>query len=80
MKPIITVMTVASGKETAIYAAQRIVITLLDEGAGPYLAIQGIDDELTDNGMNEHCFYLESVEEIDQFAAICKGMLYEAKK
>ena len=79
MKQIITEIVIPLLGGTDIFSPQRITIRLDDEGGGPFLVIRGIDD---DDKENEHSFYLQSIAEIDEFAAICKGMLPqdEAKK
>lgn len=80
MKPIITKITIPlliPEKETGyIFSPSRVEIAIQDEGAGPYLCIEGINDEPELNaGENAHQFYLQTIAEIDQFAAICKKML-----
>lgn len=76
MLAIPTEVTVIMNGDKAIYAAQTAIIRVMDEAAGPYLAIEGKDDESTEH---PHCFYLQSEKEIDEFAAICKKVLREAE-
>jgi hypothetical protein len=72
---------VACGEHKTLFSAQRIVIRVLDMAAGPFLAIEGIDDDQTADGENlPHCFYLQSEEEIDKFSRICKRILKQANE
>ena len=74
MKAITTEIVIPLLGGTDIFSPQRITIRLDDEGGGPYLRISGSDDDSTD--VDEvHQFYLQSAKEIDEFSAICKGML-----
>ena len=66
------------GDGNSLFAAQRIKIRVEDESSGPYLIVEGIDDEPVEGG-NAHCFYLCTAKEIDEFAAICKRILKEAE-
>jgi hypothetical protein len=80
MKPIIERIIVSYGDNPAPYSAQRIIITLHDQAAGPYLAIQGVNDEpdkLEDE--NNHEFYFQSIEEVNKFASLCRRMLRQYK-
>ena len=79
MKKIVSEIIIPLGEHKTIYSAQRIVLRVHDLAAGPYLAIEGIDDEPTNEGENKHMFYLEA-NQIDEFAEICKEMLKDAEE
>lgn len=83
MKRIIERVVIPSEDET-VFAANRIIITLRDQAAGPYLAVEGVNDEPDESGdENQHEFYFCTVEEIDEFAQICRELItqydYELK-
>ena len=78
MTPIPTEITVACGESNAIYSEQRIMIKVQDESGGPYLSIEGIDDEPLDDN-EKHCFYFCNNADIDQFSKICKKLLKDAE-
>lgn len=78
MKPIVTEAIIPLGEDAkSIFSPMRIKISVDDEGAGPWLRIEGIDE---DKCPAEHCFYLQSEAEIDEFSAICKRILKEAEE
>lgn len=79
MRAFTTEVTIAMTEDPRIFSPQVCRIRVLDEAAGPYLAIEGIDAEPDDEGHGAHCFYLQSDAEIDEFAAICKRVLKEAE-
>jgi hypothetical protein len=65
--------------ESPIFGAHRVIIRGDDNAGGPYLVIRGDNNE-PDAGETEHDFFLQSEEEIDQFAEVCKTMLRQAEK
>jgi len=78
MTPIPTEITIACGECNAIYSEQRIIIKVQDASGGPYLSIEGFDDEPLDDN-EKHCFYLCNNKDIDQFSKICKKLLKDAE-
>lgn len=78
MKTIYTECVMAMNGCNPIFGNNRVIIRVDDEAAGPYLVIRSYNGEPLP-GETEHDFFLQSEEEIDQFAAICKSMLKQAK-
>ena len=78
MQPITTETLIMMGEFRTIYTAQRVVVKVRDEAGGPYLSIEGIDEEPTSEG-NEHQFYLCSEAEINEFSEILKETLRDAE-
>lgn len=79
MKTIQTETVIPIGEHKTIYSSCRCYIRVEDEAGGPYLSIEGIDDE-AEEGKSQHVFYLQSIKEIDEFAAICKRILKNAEE
>lgn len=78
MEPITTEIVIPiSGSCHTIYSEMRIKLTIDDEGAGPFLCIEGIDE--SDGSKMPHAFYFCTVDEITEFAAICTRMLSSAE-
>lgn len=82
MKPLRAITTqqiipLAGGRED-IFDPVRCVLTFHDEAAGPFIGVEGQNDE-PDTECNAHQFFLCSHEEIDQFAAICHALLTQAE-
>ena len=71
-----TEIIIPMGEQKTIFSAQRIVLRIEDEAAGPFLSMEGKDDE----GDNPHAFYLCTEKDINEFSAICKKMLADANK
>ena len=82
MVPIQTEIIVACGEHKTVFSAQRIRIRVFDQAAGPYLGVEGFDDDAeADTGDGgPHCFYLETEAAIDQFSALCKQILKQANE
>lgn len=78
MKAIVTEVIIGMGSDPQRFSPQTCIIRVMDEAAGPYLAVEGCDVDPSDE-KNTHCFYLQSSAEIDEFAAICKRILMEAE-
>jgi hypothetical protein len=70
-----TEIIIPLGVSKTPFSLERIVVRVLDMAAGPFLAIEGIDDEPADDDMNGHQFYLQSEAEIDALAAALKQIL-----
>lgn len=79
MIAIPTETCIPMGQHKTVYSEQRVYIRVRDEAAGPYLAIEGVNDEV-EEGQGEHEFYLGSIGEIEDFAEICKTILNHAKR
>ena len=80
LRAITTEQIVPMGEQREeIYASVRCFIRLDDEGGGPFLTIHGENDDARKDE-SQHSFYLQSHEEIDQFAAICHQMLAQAEE
>jgi len=81
MKKIITEVCIPLGEFKTIYSAQRVYIRVYDKAAGPYLAIEGVNDEAeVEQGEKAGEFYLDGDAEIDEFARICKEVLASARE
>lgn len=80
MQKIITEILIPMGEHKALYSAYRCKIRVDDEGAGPFLAVTGENDE-PDPAAKEtgHEFFLTSMGDIDEFAQICRDMLKQAQ-
>jgi hypothetical protein len=64
----------------SVFAAFRVRIRAVDEGAGMYLIVRGENDEPdTVGGENGHEFHLGTHEEIDSFAAVLHMALRAAE-
>ena len=61
------------------YAMKNIGAQEGPKPAGPFLSIEGQNDEPDGDDENMHQFYLCSHAEIDQFAAICHDLLRQAE-
>lgn len=57
-----------------IFSPQRIKISLRNEGAGNYIAVESINDEPNDDE-SAHEMYFENDQQIDDFTTICKKLL-----
>jgi hypothetical protein len=80
MKTITTERLIILNGGQHIFSPHRIKLRIGDQAAGPYLLVSGKNDEPdTAGGETGHEFFLESAEQIDQFAEICKQMLMEAQ-
>lgn len=78
MRAAMTEMTIVFGPdEPAVFRPVRAKLTVHDEAAGPYLAVEGINDE-ADSNENAHQFYLCSEAEIDEFSRLAKKLLASA--
>lgn len=67
------------GEHPTVYSDKRVYIRVRDKAGGPYLAIEGSNDDPED-GDRPAEFYLQSIEEIDDFADICKRILKDAQE
>lgn len=78
---IITEIVIPMGEHKTVFSSVRAIVRIEDEGSGPYLMISGKNDE-PDAAENEtgNEFFLQSVDEINQFAVICKKMMVDAQK
>lgn len=81
MKYIITEIIIPRSSCVEIFSPQRIKIRVMNEGAGNYLAIEGINDEpeLESPG-SSHEMYFETKQQIDDFASICKNLLNQNRR
>ncbi len=80
LKAITTEQIIPLGeKRQFIFDNVRCVLRVHDEAAGPFLSIEGQNDEPDDDGENPRQFFLCSHDEIDQFAAICHDLLRQAE-
>lgn len=78
MRVITTEQVIPLGqKRKFIFDDVRCVLRVHDEAAGPFLSVEGQND-YPDNEYNDHQFYLQDHDEIDQFAAICHALLKQA--
>jgi hypothetical protein len=57
-----------------INAQCRIILRRGDQGGGEYITVQGIDDE-GETEDDKASFALETPEQVDELAAIIKGMM-----
>ena len=73
-EPIVSEVCIPIGEHKTLYSAQRIIIQVRDDAAGLYLAIHGKNDE-PEVDETEHEFYLNTVDEIEEFANICKQLI-----
>ena len=73
LKAVYTECVIPLNGGNPIFGENRIIIRVNDQGAGPYLQIRGCNDD----GETGHEFFLNSEEEIDEFAVICKAMLMQ---
>lgn len=76
--PITTETIIPMGRFKTVFSDIRAIIRVHDEAGGPFLSIEGQNDEPED-GYNDHQLFLQSETEIDQFAAICKAVLKQAE-
>lgn len=79
LKTIPTETCIPMGQFPTVYSDKRVYIRVRDEAAGPYLAIEGVNDDLQD-GDKATEFYLQSIKEIDEFAVTCKRILKKAQE
>ena len=75
MKAIITEMVIPLHNEKdGINAQCRIILRREDLGGGEFILIRGVDDEGASD-MEKNSFNLDTPEQVDEFAAIVKGMM-----
>lgn len=80
LEQITTEVIIPMGVDKTIFSTCRAKIRVGDQGGGPYLLIEGCNDEPDkDDGETGHEFYLQSLDEIDQFADICRMVLKNAQ-
>jgi hypothetical protein len=79
MEKIITEVIIPQGTDKTVFSPQRVQIRINDLAAGPFLIIEGFNEE-PGAGESAHEFCLQSIEEINQFAAICRRMLRSAEE
>ena len=79
MKVLYTECAISMNGESPLYAEGRVTIRIDDEGGGPYLVIRGCNDGANDAN-SAHDIFLQSDEEIDEFARVCKNMLRQANE
>lgn len=80
LEQIITEVIIPMGEHKAIFSTCRAKIRVGDQGGGPYLLVEGCNDEPdTGGGETGHEFFLQTMDEIDQFAEICRGILTTAQ-
>lgn len=77
MKTTYTECVIAQNGCDPISGDSRIIIRIADQGAGPYLQICGYHGEPIE-GETASDIFLESDDEIDRFAEVCKAMLKQA--
>lgn len=80
LEQIITEVIVPIGDNKTVFSTCRARIRIADQGGGPYLMIEGRNEEpdIAD-GETGHEFYLQTLDEIDQFADICRNVLMKAQ-
>lgn len=78
LKPITTETIIPMGKHKTVFSDVLAIIRVHDEAGGPFLSIEGRNDEPEDK-YNHHHFYLNNEAEFDQFAEICRAVLKQAE-
>lgn len=82
MKSLVTIPTetcIPLGEFKTVYSTQRVYIRVHDQAAGPYLAIEGVNDK-PDSEESATEFYFQTIEEINEFAKICRSILKKAQR
>lgn len=79
MKYIISEVIIPMGEFKTIFSDIQVKVSVRDDGPGPYLAIEGINDVAVNQ---EYCheFYLGDNKEIDEFCKILKTILKQAEE
>lgn len=58
------------------YSAVRFELTLMDLGAGPFVALECINDEPdVGGGENSHMMFFNNEDEVDQFCEVIKAFM-----
>jgi hypothetical protein len=78
-----TEIIIPMSKYKSIHPEEHVLVRVLDEGGGPWLAIEGVDISNTyssqDVDRNEHQFHIESQAQIDALAATLKHIWRQVK-